>query len=76
MPGSVLGTGNTAEKKAHPYPYDTYFLGKELGNKRAKISFQMEICAIKKKPGMKLARPELEGDVLTTGLPGKFTQIS
>lgn len=49
MPGSVLGTGNTAEKKAHPRPYDTYFLGKELGNKRAKISFQMEICAIKKK---------------------------
>lgn len=48
MPGSVLGTGNTAEKKAHPRPYDTYFLGKELGNKRAKISFQMEIRAIKK----------------------------
>lgn len=48
MPGSVLGTGNTAEKKAHPRRYDTYFLGKELGNKRAKISFQMEIRAIKK----------------------------
>ena len=52
MPGSVLGTGNTAEKKAHPHPYDTYFLGKELGNKRAKISFLMEICAIKKRPGV------------------------